>query len=102
MDHLGAMRAFVSVAKLGSFAEAARRLQLSPSVLAFALCSAGFSRFLGLDAVNRECRQPSLLVFRFAVAFPFEISNFEFEISFAGVHPPRRAFRLPHPSRHRQ
>jgi DNA-binding transcriptional LysR family regulator len=33
MDHLGAMRVFVSVAKLGSFTEAARRLQLSPSVV---------------------------------------------------------------------
>jgi DNA-binding transcriptional LysR family regulator len=33
MDRLGAMRIFVSVAKLGSFTEAARRLQLSPSVV---------------------------------------------------------------------
>jgi hypothetical protein len=53
------------------------------SVLAFALCSAGFSRFLGPDAVDRECRQPLLFVFGFAVAFPFEISNFKFEIVFA-------------------
>jgi DNA-binding transcriptional LysR family regulator len=33
MDHLGALRIFASVAKLGSFTEAARRLQLSPSVV---------------------------------------------------------------------
>ena len=33
MDRLGAMRIFVSVAKLGSFTETARRLQLSPSVV---------------------------------------------------------------------
>jgi DNA-binding transcriptional LysR family regulator len=33
MDRLGAMRIFVSVAKLGSFTEAARGLQLSPSVV---------------------------------------------------------------------
>lgn len=33
MDHLDAMRVFVAVARLGSFAEAARRLRLSPSVV---------------------------------------------------------------------
>jgi DNA-binding transcriptional LysR family regulator len=33
MDRLGAMRIFVSVAKLGSFTETARRLQLSASVV---------------------------------------------------------------------
>ena len=33
MDRFGAMRVFVNVAKLRSFSEAARRLQLSPSVV---------------------------------------------------------------------
>src|SRR5271154_6145586 len=33
MDRLGAMRIFVSAAKLGSCTEAARRLRLSPSVV---------------------------------------------------------------------
>ncbi len=33
MDRLDAMRAFVAVADLGSFAEAARRLRLSPAAV---------------------------------------------------------------------
>jgi DNA-binding transcriptional LysR family regulator len=37
MDHLDAVRVFVTVAKLGSFAEAARRLRLSPSVVTRAI-----------------------------------------------------------------
>jgi DNA-binding transcriptional LysR family regulator len=37
MDRLETMRAFVAVAKLGSFAEAARKLRLSPSVVTRAI-----------------------------------------------------------------
>jgi DNA-binding transcriptional LysR family regulator len=74
MDRLGAMRIFVSVAKLGSFTEAARRLQLSPSVvtrsiaqledqlgLTLLLRTTGSLRLtergeLYLKAANRYCR----------------------------------------------
>ena len=54
MDHLGAMRAFVSVAKLGSFAEAARRLQLSPSVVTRSV--AQLEDQLGLTLLLRTTR----------------------------------------------
>jgi DNA-binding transcriptional LysR family regulator len=54
MDHLGAMRVFVSVAKLGSFTEAARRLQLSPSVVTRAV--AQLEDQLGLTLLLRTTR----------------------------------------------
>jgi DNA-binding transcriptional LysR family regulator len=54
MDHLGAMRVFVSVAKLGSFTEAARRLQLSPSVVTRAI--AQLEDQLGLTLLLRTTR----------------------------------------------
>src|SRR5580700_5114175 len=54
MDHLGAMRVFVSVAKLGSFAEAARRLQLSPSVVTRSV--AQLEDQLGLTLLLRTTR----------------------------------------------
>ena len=54
MDHLGAMRAFVSVAKLGCFAEAARRLQLSPSVVTRSV--AQLEDQLGLTLLLRTTR----------------------------------------------
>jgi DNA-binding transcriptional LysR family regulator len=54
MDHLGAMRIFVSVAKLGSFTEAARRLQLSPSVVTRSM--AQLEDQLGLTLLLRTTR----------------------------------------------
>jgi DNA-binding transcriptional LysR family regulator len=54
MDRLGAMRIFVAVAKLGSFTEAARRLQLSPSVATRAV--AQLEDQLGLTLLLRTTR----------------------------------------------
>jgi DNA-binding transcriptional LysR family regulator len=54
MDRLGAMRVFVSVAKLGSFTEAARRLQLSPSVVTRSI--AQLEDALGLTLLLRTTR----------------------------------------------
>jgi DNA-binding transcriptional LysR family regulator len=54
MDRLGAMRIFVSVAKLGSFTEAARRLQLSPSVVTRSV--AQLEDELGLTLLLRTTR----------------------------------------------
>lgn len=54
MDRLGAMRVFVSVAKLGSFTEAARRLQLSPSVVTRSI--AQLEDQLGLTLLLRTTR----------------------------------------------
>src|ERR1700735_1990315 len=54
MDRLGAMRIFVSVAKLGSFSEAARRLQLSPSVVTRSI--AQLEDQLGLTLLLRTTR----------------------------------------------
>ena len=54
MDHLGAMRVFVSVAKLGSFTEAARRLQLSASVVTRSI--AQLEDQLGLTLLLRTTR----------------------------------------------
>src|SRR5215469_7037701 len=54
MDHLGAMRVFASVAKLGSFSEAARRLRLSPSVVTRTI--AQLEDGLGLTLLLRTTR----------------------------------------------
>jgi DNA-binding transcriptional LysR family regulator len=54
MDHLGAMRVFVAVARLGSFTEAARRLQLSPSAVTRAV--AQLEDQLGLTLLLRTTR----------------------------------------------
>jgi DNA-binding transcriptional LysR family regulator len=54
MDRFDAMRVFVSVAKLGSFSEAARRLQLSPSVVTRAI--AQLEDELGLTLLLRTTR----------------------------------------------
>jgi DNA-binding transcriptional LysR family regulator len=54
MDRLGAMRIFVSVARLGSFTEAARRLQLSPSVVTRSI--AQLEDQLGLTLLLRTTR----------------------------------------------
>jgi DNA-binding transcriptional LysR family regulator len=54
MDRLDAMRVFVTVAKLGSFSEAARRLQLSPSVVTRAV--ARLEDELGLTLMLRTTR----------------------------------------------
>jgi DNA-binding transcriptional LysR family regulator len=54
MDRLGAMRIFVSVAKLGSFTEAARLLQLSPSVVTRSI--AQLEDELGLTLLLRTTR----------------------------------------------
>src|SRR4029077_20971754 len=54
MDHLGAMRVFVSVARIGSFTEAARRLQVSPSVVTRSI--AQLEDQLGLTLVLRTTR----------------------------------------------
>jgi DNA-binding transcriptional LysR family regulator len=54
MDRLGAMRIFVSIAKLGSFTEAARRLQLSPSVVTRSI--AQLEDQLGLTLLLRTTR----------------------------------------------
>jgi DNA-binding transcriptional LysR family regulator len=54
MDRLEAMRTFVTVAKLGGFAEAARRLQRSPSVVTRAI--AQLEDDLGLTLLLRTTR----------------------------------------------
>jgi DNA-binding transcriptional LysR family regulator len=54
MDRLDAMRIFVAVAKLGSFAEAARRLRLSPSVATRSV--AQLEDQLGLTLLTRTTR----------------------------------------------
>jgi DNA-binding transcriptional LysR family regulator len=54
MDRLGAMRVFVSVAKLRSFSEAARHLQLSPSVATRSI--AQLEDQLGLTLLLRTTR----------------------------------------------
>jgi DNA-binding transcriptional LysR family regulator len=54
MDRLGAMRVFVSVAKLRSFSEAARQLQLSPSVVTRSI--AQLEDELGLTLLLRTTR----------------------------------------------
>jgi DNA-binding transcriptional LysR family regulator len=54
MDHLGAMRVFVSVARLQSFSEAARRLRLSPSVVTRTI--AQLEDGLGLTLLLRTTR----------------------------------------------
>src|SRR5271165_719991 len=54
MDRLDAMRIFVAVAKLGSFAEAARQLRLSPSVVTRSI--ARLEEQLGLTVLSRTTR----------------------------------------------
>src|SRR6202034_2847975 len=54
MDRLGAMRIFVTVATLRSFSEAARRLQLSPSVVTRSI--AQLEDQLGLTLLRRTTR----------------------------------------------
>ena len=54
MDRLGAMRVFATVAKLRSFSEAARRLQLSPSVVTRSI--AQIEDELGLTLLLRTTR----------------------------------------------
>ena len=54
MDQLDAMRTFVSVATLGSFAEAARRLRLSPSAVTRSV--AQLEDQLGLTLMSRTTR----------------------------------------------
>ncbi|MGB7102195.1 MAG: LysR family transcriptional regulator [Xanthobacteraceae bacterium] len=54
MERLSAMRTFVTVAKLGSFAEAARRMRLSPSVVTRAI--AQLEDQLGLTLLMRTTR----------------------------------------------
>ena len=54
MDRLGAMRVFVTVATLRSFSEAARRLQLSPSVVTRSV--AQLEDELGLTRLLRTTR----------------------------------------------
>jgi DNA-binding transcriptional LysR family regulator len=54
MDRLDAMRIFVAVAKLGSFAEAARQLRLSPSVATRSV--AQLEDQLGLTLLTRTTR----------------------------------------------
>lgn len=58
MDHLDSLRAFVSVATHGSFAEAARRLRLSPSAVTRAV--ADLERRLGLSLLHRTTRSVRL------------------------------------------
>src|SRR5271155_2924805 len=58
MDRLDAMRAFVAVAELGSFAEAARRLRLSPAKVTRAV--ARLEDQLGLALLNRTSRSGRL------------------------------------------
>jgi len=58
MDRLDAMRAFAAVADLGSFAEAARRLRLSPAVATRAV--ALLEDQLGLMLLNRTTRSVKL------------------------------------------
>ena len=58
MDRLETMRAFVAVASLGSFAEAARQLRLSPSVVTRSV--ADLEDRLGLVLLNRTTRSVRL------------------------------------------
>ena len=58
MDQLETMRAFVAVASLGSFAEAARQLRLSPSVVTRSV--ADLEDRLGLVLLNRTTRSVRL------------------------------------------
>ena len=58
MDHLDAMKAFVAVATLGSFAEAARRLRISPSAVTRSV--AQLEDRLGLTLFNRTTRSVRL------------------------------------------
>jgi len=58
MDHLDSLRVFNSVATHGSFAEAARRLRLSPSVVTRAI--ADLERRLGLVLLHRTTRSVRL------------------------------------------
>lgn len=58
MDHLQAMRTFAAVAALGSFAEAARRLRLSPSAVTRSV--AALEDRLGLTLLNRTTRSVKL------------------------------------------
>ena len=58
MDRLETMRAFVTVAKLGSFAEAARKLRLSPSVVTRAI--AQLEDHLDLSLLTRTTRSVRL------------------------------------------
>lgn len=54
MDHLAAMRIFVAVAKLGSFAAAARQIRVSPSVVTRSI--AQLEDRLGLTLITRTTR----------------------------------------------
>jgi len=58
MDQLDSMRAFAAVADLGSFAEAARRLQLSPAAVTRAV--AALEDRLGLQLLARTTRSVRL------------------------------------------
>ncbi|PTS89595.1 MULTISPECIES: LysR family transcriptional regulator [unclassified Caulobacter] len=58
MDHLDSLRVFISVSTHGSFAEAARRLRLSPSVVTRAI--ADLERRLGLVLLHRTTRSVRL------------------------------------------
>jgi len=58
MDQLDSMRAFVAVADLGSFAEAARRLRLSPAAVTRAV--AALEDRLGLQLLARTTRSVRL------------------------------------------
>lgn len=58
MDRLDTMRAFVTVATVGSFAEAARQLRLSPSVVTRSI--ADLEDWLGLILLNRTTRSVRL------------------------------------------
>jgi DNA-binding transcriptional LysR family regulator len=58
MDHFEAMRLFVAVARSGSFAEAARRLRLSPSVATRAV--AQLENRLGVELFSRTTRSVRL------------------------------------------
>lgn len=58
MDHLNNLRVFVSVATHGSFAEAARRLRLSPSVVTRSV--ADLEHRLGLTLLHRTTRSVRL------------------------------------------
>ncbi|MEJ0068659.1 MAG: LysR family transcriptional regulator [Pseudomonadota bacterium] len=58
MDRLDAMQAFAAVAELGSFAEAARRLRLSPAAVTRAV--AQLEDQLGLTLLNRTSRSVRL------------------------------------------
>lgn len=58
MDHLDSLRVFVSVATHGSFAEAARRLRLSPSVVTRSV--ADLEQRLGLMLLHRTTRSVRL------------------------------------------